>query len=376
MRTIKSGLFGFAAAGSLATLVVIGCSASGDSLEPATLVEPTQPEEDGSSSFLPPSNSAPDDGSDQGGETPVKDAGKKDASSSDASAKDAAKDTGPVTPATGEPCPTIDVKFSRACGKCGVQEALCRDNGAGAGVVSDYSLCKNELGDCEAGSTQACGNCGTQTCSNTCKWTTCAGQPPMSCSPGTTQFDTVSCTAPNTYVQRTCKDTCTWSSYSATCSAPPSFVTVPSTVGATNSTITVLDSSVTALRMPTALTCPVTAKFGTTSTPYAYVEVRNTNAKAVTVTISNTAAAGGTVTDTLMTAYAGTAIPTTEADRKNCVGGVNDNSTKFGFLSGLTIPANSSVQVYSAAFYAYSASNPKQTTGLIGLSVLTESVAP
>lgn len=374
MRSIKTGLLGFLVSGALGTLLVFGCSASGDSLDPATITDPTQ-QDDSGGGILPPSTTPDEDDP-----KPGNDAGKKDASS-DAS-KDAAKDTGPAAPETGDPCPTIDAKITRACGKCGIQEALCRDDGAGKGIVSDYSLCKNETGVCEAGASQACGNCGTQTCSNSCKWNTCTGQPAGSCSPGTTQFDTVSCTQPNTYVQRSCKDTCAWNSYSATCSPPPPFVNVAANVGGVNTTLAILDGANTTPRIPSVTTCPFTAAFLAYSTATTYVEVRNTNPKAVTVTIYNSLAPGGGALKTVMAAY--DTIPTTDAARKSCKAVTYlGNSTltgnsAFASLDGtrqVTIAANSSVQVYVAAGNQ-TPTTTTPTTGPVALNVRTESIAP
>jgi hypothetical protein len=92
------------------------------------------------------------------------------------------------------------------------------------------------------------------------------------------------------------------------------------------------------------------------------------------------------VIDTVMTAYPGTAIPTTEAARRACTGGYSDFGTTaltgdddFASLDGtkaVTIPANSSVQVYFASYDPFDASNPNATTGMLKLNVKTESVAP
>lgn len=88
----------------------------------------------------------------------------------------------------------------RACGRCGTQ--TCSDTCA-------WSACAGE-GACAAGATrtQPCGNCGTQTqrCSAACAWENvggCAGSGP--CAPGATQgggCDPCS--------QQTCQSNCTW----------------------------------------------------------------------------------------------------------------------------------------------------------------------
>ncbi|MDF2695842.1 MAG: hypothetical protein K0S65_4225, partial [Labilithrix sp.] len=281
--------------------------------------------------------------------------------------------------------------FKRSCGMCGTQEAVClanADNSAG-GTVSPYGECKNQVvNGCLPGSTEdvACGNCGTQkrTCNNYCAWsqTACTGQPTNSCTPGSVELLSAGCNA-NTYRQKSCKASCTWDNISATCTAPPTFVLVPPTAGGVTSTIAVLSESKTNARMSSG-TCPLTIT--TTVTPYAYIEVRNTNPKAATVSIYNSQATGGPVIDTVMVAYKGTAIPTSEAARKACTGSYNDYGTSsltgdgaFASLDGtraVTIPANSSVQVYFAAYYAYDSSDPTESTGMIKLNVKTESIAP
>lgn len=391
MRSLKSGLFGCVVAGVLGTFAVVGCSASGDTgdFDPTTATDPTEGEQGGGSA-LPPSN--PDDGDD---DEPAADAGKKDAGK-DAGKKDAGKDAGPPPPDPGATCATENQIFKRTCGTCGTQEAVClaNEDGSSGGKVSPYGECKNQVPDgCLPGSTEEipCGNCGTmkRTCNNYCAWSggQCTGQPTNSCTPGSVELVSAGCDA-NLYRQRSCKNTCVWENYSQTCSAPPTFVLVPPTAGGVNSTIAILSSSKTIARMPSYGTCPLSSStsISTTVTPYNYIEVRNTNPKAVTVSIFNSQAPGGPVIDTVMAAYDGTAIPTTEAARKNCKGSLADygtstltGDTDFASLDGtkaITIPANSSVQVYFAAYYAYNATTPSETTGMIKLNVKTESVAP
>ncbi|HVJ91676.1 MAG TPA: hypothetical protein VM580_17865, partial [Labilithrix sp.] len=82
-------------------------------------------------------------------------------------------------------------------------------------------------------------------------------------------------------------------------------------------------------------------------------------------------------------AYPGVTVPTTDAERKACVGEVADfgntsltGSSAFASLDGLaavTIPANSSVMVYFASYFGPTSSN---TTGAIKVNVKVESFDP
>ncbi len=387
MRSLKSGLVGCVVAGVFGTLAVVGCSASGDTGDigdPTTESNPTDPGSSGS--VLAPSNS--DDGN---GDEPA-DAGKKDGGK-DAGKKDAGKDAGPPPPDPGASCANANDIFTRSCGACGTQQAVClaNEDGTAGGKVSPYSQCKGEVQDgCLPGTTEdiACGNCGTQkrTCNQFCAWSggSCTGQPTNSCTPGSIELLGAGCDA-NLYRQRTCKNSCTWDNISQTCSAPPTYVLVPPTAGGVNSTIAVLSGSKMITKLVTG-SCPATS-FGS-ATPYAFIEVRNTNPKAVTVSIYNSQATGGSEIDTIMTVYEGATIPTTDTARKACKGTITDSgntaltggssSLNFASLDGtkaVTIPANSSVQVYFAS-YSYDASNSSASTGMVNLSVKTESVAP
>ena len=389
MRSLKSGLFGCVVAGLLGTFAVVGCSASGDTGDIGDLTTNTDPTEgdDTGGSVLPPSN--PDDGDD---DEPTGDAG-KGTTKKDAGKKDAGKDAGPPPPDPGAACATANQIFKRTCGTCGTQEAVClaNEDGGPGGVVSPYGECKNQVvNGCLPGSTEeiACGNCGTQkrTCNNYCAWSnngSCSGQPTNSCTPGSVELVSAGCDA-NLYRKRSCEAACTWTNFSQTCSAAPTFVLVPPTDGGVNSTIAILNSTKTIARISGS--CPSATVSTTAVTPYNYIEVRNTNPKAVTVSIFNSQATGGPVIDTVMAAYDGTTIPSTEAARKACKAGVGDYGTtaltgsgSFASLDGtraVTIPANSSVQVYFASYYAYDASDPAESTGMIKLNVKTESVAP
>ncbi|MBX3210082.1 MAG: hypothetical protein KF764_33940 [Labilithrix sp.] len=384
MRSLKSGLLGCIVAGLLGTFAVVGCSASGDTGDIGDPTTDTDPTEGTGGTVLPPSNPGDDDDDDSTGGVDKKDAGK------DAGKKDAGKDAGPPPPDEGTNCATANQIFKRSCGMCGTQEAVClaNEDGSAGGKVSPYGVCSNQVANgCLPGSTEdiACGNCGTQkrTCNAFCGWSAgqCTGQPTNSCTPGAVEFQSAGC-GQDLYRQRSCQATCVWENFPQTCTPPPTHVLVAPTAGGVTSTIAILTDSKTIARVPSG-TCPVTGSFSTV-TPYAYIEVRNTNPRAATVSIYNSQATGGPIIDTVMVAYTGTQIPGTEAARRACTGTVNDfgNSSltgdgAFASLDGtraVTIPANSSVQVYFASYYAAGGSSP--ATGMVKLNVRTDSVAP
>jgi hypothetical protein len=387
MRSLKSGLVGVAVAGLCGVIAVVGCSADGSA---ADLGE--DPSEAGTAETSPsplPSSSSSSGGDD----TPKVDAGKnKDSGAPPPEKTDAGKDSGPPAPSEGDACPQPNQIFKRSCALCGTQEAVCLvPEDGGPSYVSPYGQCENQVADgCEPGTQEEvpCGDCGTlkRTCTKFCTWSTtgCQNQPLQHCTPGTLELVSAGCPA-DKYRQKTCKASCTWDNISTTCADPPSNVLVPSAVGATNSTIAVLRSTHTTTRLPLN-DCPIPS-ISSTITPYVYIEVRNPNPKAVTVSIYNSqASATSPVIDTVMAAYDGATIPTTDAERKNCIEGVGDNGTttltgniNFASLDGakaVTIPAGGSVQVYFAAYPPYDPDSPTSSTGMIKLNVKTESFAP
>lgn len=85
---------------------------------------------------------------------------------------------------------------SRACGNCSTQQRTC----LGSCQWGAWGTCTGE-GACTPLATQSCGNCGTQSCSNTCQWQACGGE--GACSPLATQ----SCGNCGT---QSCSSTCQW----------------------------------------------------------------------------------------------------------------------------------------------------------------------
>lgn len=139
---------------------------------------------------------------------------------------------------------------------------------------------------------------------------------------------------------------------------PPTFLTVPATVG-TSATFPVVLGAAKIVRpnvpSPDPGPCPLT--LSSTSTSYQYVEVRNTTAAPRTVTLETTAL------DTMLAYYTGATPPATTADRLACVGEFADGSST-STLTNVVIPANSSITAYVGG---YSSS----TTGNTGLKVTT-----
>lgn len=379
MRSLKAGLIAVAVPSLFATLLVVGCSADGSSdLDPTTEQAPTDPSSD---TVIAPD----DDGSDDKG---GKDAGSKDAGKKDASSKsDAGKDSGPPAPNEGDPC-TGATKFTRACGNCGTQEAYCVADGTDGGTsgkVGKYTTCSEPADACTPGDTsqEACGNCGkvTKTCSNQCKWTSsaCNGQPANSCVPGSVQWAKGSCDAG--YTNATCSATCQWSAFSPTCGNPVNDIVVGVPAGLTNASPVNITFSTGKMASKLSGTCP-SGTLTSGNYPYAYVEVKNSNAAAATVTVyaspTNPSANTPFVIDTMMGAYDTPAVPVEDTNRKNCKWGVNDQSYSdtaltidedFSILKDIVVPGNSSILVYLTTWKAYDATDPTKTTGTFVFNV-------
>jgi hypothetical protein len=331
----------------LAALAAIGpivaCSADGEGVEPG---EEPEAGTDPTSQLPPPSN--PD-------ATPPPDAGKDAAKDSGIDASDAGKDAGPPPPNPGDACTKEQQVFTKPCGKCGTQSAICLN-----GTVTDYGPCENEVGACVPGETQTCGNCGKQSCTNYCAWTACTGEPVGGCTPTSHDYSTVGCPTPGTYRTRDCSDTCAWSSYSATCGDVMFRLTASTNVGETVSGIFPFRTTLTDFRVTG--TCP-NATLSTTKTQYFYVEVVNPSAQQITASVWHTyPVAGGTAIDTVMAAYDGNVRPIDDASRKACAKGVNDvcptatlpcGSSSWAGLTGanaVVIPPLSSSLIYSAVY--------------------------
>lgn len=376
MSGLKSGLVTVVVAGALGVLTVVGCSANGasDPLEETSGAEP-----EGTGATLPPGN---------GGGTAEEDAGKSDAKK-DGSVKDSAPpDAGPPPPVPGTACTVVDEVRKKSCGACGTQSTICLDSG-GSKKWADYSPCEAEIaGGCIPGTVidEPCGNCGTQkkTCSQYCAFTTaaCTGQPASSCVPGSVELQNAGCPSADVFRQRTCSATCTAPNFGATCSAPPTVVEVGPTPGSLSSTVAIITNAQTLPRV-SGTSCPAATFLAATVTPYVYLQVHNPLAKSATVAIYNSIAPGGVAFKTALAAYDGVTAPTDDASRKLCLKAATFGTTaltgdsKFASLDGtkaITIAPGATVSVYVAAYNAYDATKPAESTGKVKLNVSTVSV--
>lgn len=377
MRSLKSSLLAIGLAGLFGTAAVVGCSASGGG-DDTTDQSPTDPNQNNSASLPPPSNPPTGDNPPPPSGT---DAGKKD------SGTDSGKDAGPPPPNPGDSCTKVDSTASKQCGACGTQQAICQgDPEAGTLKWSDYGVCQGELaGGCTPGTTEACGNCGTHTCSKYCAWDTCK-EPPGACTPNAKDYSAAGCTTPSTYRMRTCGTTCSWSSFSTTCAAPVNDIVLnsPTTVGQTTSTNITLAASKVGNRVTAFGTCPLSAgDVDTGNYPYQYVEVKNTSAKAQTVTVYTSAAPGGPNIDTVIVGYSTALQPMDETGMEACAFGPDDQcsatadtalcgDSNFSILHNVTIPAGASILINVSTYYE-NGSGTQTTTGTIKLNVKLDS---
>ncbi len=357
----RKGWMAIVGAGCFAAAAFIGCSANGNNDASGLALEPTEPTDQGAQ-LPPPSTPTPAPAPVDAGAP--KDAGKKP--------KPPAPpvDAGPPPPAPGDTCTTPSQEFTRQCGACGTQSALCEANGK----VSEYGPCEGETGECTPGTVkeEACGNCGkrTITCDAFCSWpaAACVGEPANSCTPGGVELTTASC-GKDLFRSRTCSETCQYPNFSDACSAPPTMVRVPPTPGQVNSTYAILKSGQVMPRLSGS--CPnasIPAYGAAPTAPYQYLTVRNPGTKAAKVTIATAAAAGGTNISTTLAAYDGVQSPTDLSARKTCTKGFTYGSK----LDGVVIAPGATVTVFVGATQNYDAANPAQTTGRLEFTVTTD----
>ncbi len=288
--------------------------------------------------------------------------------------RDAKADASPPPPAPGQSCTTVDQVFTRTCGACGTQSALCFSSDGGAGIVSEYNPCSGEVqGGCTAGTAEelACGNCGTQKrkCSTSCVWSvgTCV-EAAAACKAGTVEYSPAGCPSASTYRMRTCQGTCAWTPYSA-CAAPvnETVVDVAGTVAQTTTRVVNLSAAQMAAGLEEDGTCPV-AYLEVGNYPFRYVELRNLTGKAATVAISISAAANSDDLYPLFATYTLPIVPMTQAERLACVAGPTD------YTANVTIPVGQSILVYVSSYYEYDPSYPSESTGDVTLAVRTVSL--
>jgi hypothetical protein len=264
--------------------------------------------------LTPPSGGS--SGDDQGSPDAGKDAAKHDAS----------VDAGPPPPEPGTACTKSDQIFSRGCGACGKQEAICQADDTGALKVSVYSSCHDELaGGCTPGDSviETCGNCGshTKTCSKYCAWsvTSCKGEPVDSCPAGTVSWTVAGCPTSGTVRSRACSDACTWQSFAA-CTAPDYSVRAPKAVGATARVIVPLTSAIKAKRV--SGTCGSATLSPAADHAVAWVRVVNDGPQKATLSVWNDTAPGGVTMNTVLASYV--SQPASDAELLACEKGTGD----------------------------------------------------
>ena len=397
MGSLKSGLLAIALTSLGGAAAVVGCSADGggagiaDTTTDQTI--PPAPADPPNVGKLPPSNGSGDSGA------PV-DAG-RDASKRDGGGPkpEAGVDAGPPPPVPGTVCAALNTIAMKPCGKCGTTGAVCLDDGTGTGkgTWSDYGACGDEKGSCMPGETvtEDCGNCGKQvkTCNQFCAFSTsaCAGQPMNSCKPATTEYSTAGCVTPQTYRNRTCGATCTWSNFTAACDAPVNDLKLD--IGTSVAALTSKTITLTAARVLSRLSafslCPQVSAPTAGNFPYQYVEIHNPSAtEAAKVTVYASAAPGGFVIDTMMVGYGGSVQPVDEPARLACRDGANDQSSSadlpltgnldFSILKGIAIPAGGSILIYIASYYEVGSTdfdgNPRVVTGDLNINTKVETL--
>ncbi len=380
-----------------------------------------------STTDTPTDQDSGDNGNDSGKETgsivvdssspDVKDAGKdakkdtgKDTATTDVDIVDSGPDV--VWDPPGSPCGPTGSTQERACGTAaipgctaGTQDRICINNPPDAGdsglpgYWSDWSTCNMPASAvCDPLQTypdKACGNCGTvqQICQLDCTFIaglTCQNE--GLCAPGTTDWQAgLGCSSTDGGLvghTKTCKADCTYD-VSPTCVPPPpnpNLITIATTTaGTVISKVFTVAPTPTEARLVTSfsgpLQCPATLSTSSTGkTPRIYVEVRNTTASALHLSIWHSRAAAKQMDDdSIMGVYAGAQQPRTDPDRLNCIEGVVDDCSGYnlpdggqafspkpalggaGLLkgdpdfngdpyAGVPIPAKSSITVYVAPY--------------------------
>jgi hypothetical protein len=364
MRNATSGLVTLALAGIIAGGIAVGCSADGSTDIPGdSTADPGT-----STSGTDPASTDPGAGG-GGNSNTTKDAGstKDSGSKPKGDSGSAGVDAGPPPPNPGDKCTSPNSIFTRSCGNCGTQEAVCLAADGGA-AVSDYSACTNEVvGGCKPGTTQSatCGLCGTQQkiCQNNCMWAagTCTGEPVGACSPGAVNNSGAGCSA-GTFRQQTCGTDCKEGNFTMTCGPYVNSVILdlPNAVNGVVSHTQDLESVAgKTFSLDSSTTCP--ASTINADYPSDYVEVDNNTGKAATVTVYQSATPGGSELDTLVWVYAGNVPPANDTAKKACSVKVSDscasttlcggmNTFTFGSIAAVPIPAGGKILVYSGGY--------------------------
>jgi hypothetical protein len=412
--TWMRGLFAAAAAGGLLSLCAAACSDPELSDEPVDGSDAAAPESDsgvdattrtGGDANVGPTkpkvdasfDSTTEAAVDSGRDAPIAD-GSRDGLAEVGEA--AALTDGGFAP-TGAACPRANATESRLCGRCGRETRLCGRNADGGLEWLVWGRCQGEHPTgCYPGQTknEYCGMCGVRTlvCDDTCSFTgggfcsrpataECEGDAGDGGRPKTEYAPLLSCDAGGR--RRSCQSDCSWSDWSE-CIVPNvgdggiyvNSLAVSSDGGDVVTGVFDFDPSIKAKRVSTSISSPVACPVSSlgTETPYVYVELVNAAPNAVRVSAWHSTPPGGAAIDTVMAVYPGPLPPddTDDDARKACLSGSYTNDDCSGAScsaswAGLvaddddgdmsfTIPANSTVFVYTARYFGSTAVEPFQ----------------
>ena len=377
MRNVSTSVFFLALAG-LGFSAIVACSADGSTDIPGDTSaidagNQTTGDDGGTNNADIPTGSGGD--SYDAGPSHGNDSGAKTATDSGTSGSPGF-DAGPPAPNAGDACKTIAEEFTRSCGFCGTQSAICIA-GDGGTVVSDYSDCMGEVANgCTPGTTttEACGLCGTHQliCQNSCQYAagTCMGEPLNACSPGTVLNTAAGCGkdtgGEQQYRQEICDTTCKLGA-PTTCGifVNPHVLAIAGTAKGVVSTA--VDMEVTkgqSFIMDGFASCPdMDTTDLTDDAPSDYVEVDNNTAKTASVTAFTTPFKVGDDYSTNIWTYSGSVPPLTDAARIACNVGVSefcatstlcgpDSDDFFASQNLISIPAGGKVLVYVGSYDA------------------------
>jgi hypothetical protein len=296
------------------------------------------------------------------------------------------------------PCPTPSNGTATCDGaSCGAQcnsgfHACGTECSSNTSIYSCGASCTpcnppaNATATCDGNSCDFTCNPGAHRCGGTCAddtSITACGASCVTCPPPPAH-GTAACTG------GACGFTCSFGyvrSGNACVATPTPSISISAAAGTKATGTFTLDPSMLATRLGFASTCP-SATLDTTQTSYQIVRVQNPTAQTATVSIwtSKAATAGAPDLDTIIASY--TALPLSDADRKACSVGVNDQCTTdgsdatmcLGQWAGLikakgqavTLAPGASAYVYVASYYDATATLPSHGDFL--LSIRTETL--
>ena len=339
------------------TLVAIGCATAGEQVNTAAGAGTQTAMRDAKAPSRDPSAPRTDARMpaatelDTGGQTP--DAG--DIADAGGTGLSAGEPFDPAAElAVGATCASINDVQDRRCGKCGNQQTLCTRQSDGSLKLAPYGPCRGESTSTKACFPNAqrlgpaCGLCGKtlQNCDTgiKCEWSdiSCEGEVPSGCEAGTVRYLGLGCTD-DALQRQACEDTCTWGVPAACAARGADVLAIPGAPGpgmATKLEATLWGPARTALKVGA---CPAT--LGSASGNDHYTTLRNATAAAVNVSVWVSKSASGPLPSTVLTAYPGAVLPSTDAARMACSDAVVSGPTGLRGLSALKIAAGAEVTV-------------------------------